>query len=126
MKLKNLFTNLNYKIFAFIIGYSLWAYKAADQKMARWITIPVCFYNDKQVSLEAPEVIAIQLQATRSSMQTLDATQLALNIDCQSLVNGPNILANYESYLFLPTDFKVLQWSPTTIEIKKHKINTDE
>ncbi len=121
MKLKNLFTNLNYKILAFIIGYSLWAYKSADQKITRWFTVPVCFYNDKQVSLEAPELVAIQLQATRSFMQTLDATQLALNIDCQSLINGPNIRTNYESYLFLPTDIKVLQCSPSTIEIIKQK-----
>jgi len=119
MKLKNLFTNLNYKILAFIIGYSLWAYKSADQKIIRWFTVPVCFYNDKLVSLEAPELVTIQLQATRSFMQTLDATQLALNIDCQNLINGPNILTNYESYLFLPTDIKLLQWSPSTIEIIK-------
>ena len=104
---------------AFIIGYSLWAYKATDQKLTKWFTIPVCFYNDKQAQLQAPEFIAIQLQATRSSLQRLNVKQLSLNIDCESLINGPNVLTNYESFLFLPTDIKVLQWSPSTIEIIK-------
>ena len=126
MKLKNLFTNLSYKIFALIIGYSLWSYKSADQKITKWLTVHVCFYNHQQAHLQAPELIAVQFEAPRSSLYTLDQEQLALNIDCESLADGSNIVTNYEPYLFVPTDIKVVQWSPSTIEIIKHKLNNDE
>jgi len=120
----NLLNNATLKVFSLIIGYGIWSIVSASHTINQVVEVPLCFYNQLGThEIEAPAIIALELQAKKSAFRSLDRNTLAIHINAASLHHGANPIIINRSTLFLPDTFNVVHYSPANIVITlKEKI----
>lgn len=113
INLKNTVTsNIFLKISSLIIGYLGWSIISNAYHATMWITVPICFYNTSNLTIEAPETIFLELKGTRSQLRSIDKEKLSVFIDAKTLIQGPNACQITTSKLFLPPSIKIHNYIP--------------
>ncbi len=105
------------KATSLIIGFLLWSIISDACTGHTWVTVPLCFYNKKNLSITSPENLLVQLKAKRSFLKHLDTRTLAAHIDAQTLHVGPNTVHITEDLLFLPSTITIQDIIPHNILI---------
>lgn len=116
--LHSLRTNLMYKTLSLICGITFWLIWGQTAHTSRSFTVPLTFYNQQQLSLQAPESIRVTLAGTRRDLQALDREQLTIPIDCSYLPPGDTIVNLTHQHLLLPDHLKVIYYEPSNIVVK--------
>ena len=121
--LKKIFlNNAQIKIIALILGYSFWHIFSQLHVTRIWYTVPVSFYKvPKNIKIDAPEKIKIQLSGNRSDLYNIDVKALAFHINMQDAKVGNHIFKLTQEELFLPESIKLARCSPANIDIKMKK-----
>jgi len=113
------------KISALILGYLTWFFIAQYQNVTHSYIIPICFYNDENIEIIAPQSIKIKIQGHRLDIFKLHQQDLAIHLDATSFHNGINEIILNKENLFLPETLKLINLIPSYISInvtsKKHE-----
>jgi len=109
-------------IIASILGYSFWLLLSSSFTITLDKTIPIYFYNNKNMIINGPETIKITLAGKRFEIATLDMDNLAAHINADIFKSGINKLVITERDLFLPKSIKLIHYNPanSTINIVKN------
>jgi YbbR domain-containing protein len=111
-------SNLPLKILSLICGYGVWSMMSQSHIITVTHQVPVCVYNAQaNKEVRVPETIEVTLQATRSTLYSLDAQELGIHIDASRLHNGDNQLLVDRTTLFLPDKVNVVHYSPSNATI---------
>lgn len=105
------------KIAALILGYTLWIFIANYQWISHEYTVPVCFYQTHERTIQAPETIQIKVTGPRSHMHYLNHRQLAIHVDLSSYKDGDHEILLDEANLFLPEPLKLVELIPSVISL---------
>lgn len=108
--------NLSLKVLALIFGYTLWQTMSTSHKVKVSLRAPISFYNEQNLTIDAPESIMVSLQAHRGTLYEL-TRDLAVHIDAKTLSEGNNTIALNQHNLFLPEAVKLLNCKPSTVTI---------
>lgn len=104
---------------AVYIGYMTWI--ALNQSICShvWLEVPLSFYNiPKEITLQSPEKIKVQILAKKHKLIALDQSLLAAHIDAKNFIIGPqNVILN-EDLLLLPSGFKLVNYEPQNIVVQ--------
>ncbi len=117
---KTLWRNTSLKLTAFIFGYTVWYIFGQSHMSSAWITVPLCFYNiPAQTTIKGPETIAVKIVGKRSALRNLALDMLAIHINAEQLVPGPNNISLTSESIFLPESIKLVHYSPSnpTVEV---------
>jgi YbbR domain-containing protein len=118
IKLKNVVThNALLKVISFILGFSVWFIASRNHITSKWLTVPVCFDNHEQYSIEAPEHMMVQLTGTRATLSKLQEHECALHLDIQRLGAGRHKIPVTGATLFLPNSVNVVNYCPTNASV---------
>jgi len=116
-----LLNNLTIKIVAFIFGYSFWFICSQSHSIQATFNIPICFYNQQEAqTIQAPELIRVTVQGRRSQLYAMNTPDLALHVDTQQLLVGPNQITPSDKNLFLPDTVKLIHYKPSNLIITLH------
>lgn len=113
-KKQHLLNTLSLSILSLILGYALWQAMSQPYKLEAKFSVPLSFYNAKNVTLEAPETITLRLQGTRKDLYKT-ASNLALHYDARHLEAGTHTLKVTNENLFLPESVLLLHYLPIEI-----------
>lgn len=110
------------KILSLIIGFILWNIVSSYRSITLSYQVPLSFYNQTDMIINAPDTITVTLKGHRSSFFKLH-TQLAYHIDCSELQKGEQEIQVKGRNLFLPDELKLVHYFPShfKINIKKDK-----
>lgn len=117
---KHLLNNASIKVLSLIFGFLLWVTLSQSYQTTVWLTVPVCFYNNEQKNITAPETIQIELQGKRTDLMLLDLSRLAVHLDAQQLTQPIQTVAISAHNLFLPDSIKLVHYTPSNITINLH------
>lgn len=106
-------TNFTINSMAIIFGILWWSVLSNLHRAQRTITIPLCFYNTNQLHVTAPETIAITISGKRSHLRSLNASNVAIHMDAQSLPEQTSILNIRQEHLLLPQNVNLVSYSPS-------------
>ena len=110
---KALNSNIFLKAMALVLSFSLWTILSESSLTSIWLTVPLCFYNkNDNLTIKAPETLQVELKGKRSHLKLLNKATVALHIDAQSLVPGPNALSVNHNDLMLPSTIVVADTFP--------------
>jgi len=124
---KILCSNVPLKAIALILGYSFWHILGHGHTINIWLEMPLSFYEiPKNLTLHAPNTVAINLAGKRSDLYNLDKNKLAVHINAHKLFPGYNNLSITAETLFLPDTIKLIDYKPSNVlvEVKEKTINT--
>jgi len=111
-------SNAQIKIISLILGYSFWYIFSQSHACNIWVDAPISFYNiPKNLQIEAPEKIKMQLSAKRADLYTIDKKTVAFHIDMQNAKRGDTIIQPLEEQLLLPQSIKMVRCYPANIAI---------
>jgi len=120
-------SNAQIKIISLILGYSFWHIFSQSHVTRIWYEVPISFYKvPKNIQVEAPEKIKIQLSGKRSDLYNIDVKTLAFHINMQDASVGNRIFKLTQKELFLPDSIRLVRCSPANIDImikKKQETN---
>lgn len=105
------------KITSVIIGFCFWFILSDFRPIEIAYTVPISFYNDEQYTIEAPETITVQLKGYKTDLYAADLTSLTAMIDLKQLHEGTNHIILTEENLFLPSEIKLVHYSPLNIVV---------
>lgn len=103
------------KITALLLGYTIWLFGSNYQWITQRYTIPICFSQENERTIQAPESVSIKISGPRNQMHHLNHTDLAVHIDTSSLKDGNHEIMLSSSNLFLPETLKLVELIPATI-----------
>jgi len=117
--LKKIFlNNAQIKIISLILGYSFWHIVSQSHTSNIWLEAPICFYQaPKNIDIEAPEKIKIQLSGKRADLYTINTETLAFHINMQDTQAGNQVIRISENQLLLPESIKMVRCYPANIAI---------
>ena len=117
--------NVQIKIISIILGYSFWHIFSLSHTCLIWMEAPLSFYNmPKNLQIESPEKVKIQLSAKRADLYTIDKETLAFHINMQHAKEGNIITSLTKEQLLLPETIKIVRYYPANVAIKVIKKNT--
>ncbi len=119
---KHLFNNASIKALSFIFGFLVWVLLSQSYQTTLWLKVPLCFYNQQGKTIQAPEMISVQLQGTRADLLLLDLKQLAVHVDAHQLTQPIQSVAINSHNLFLPDSIKLVHYTPSNITITLQSI----
>ena len=106
------------KISSLLIAYIFWSIVGESYPSSLWISLPVCFYNnEKNIEINAPELVNVQLKGRRSALYSLDFSTLAIHIDIHELKQGPNSYMLTSNNLLLPLSVALGTYTPSNFVI---------
>lgn len=114
-------TNFTINILAIILGILWWSLLSELHRCQRTITIPLCFYNTKQCTVIAPELVTITLGGKKSHLRTVDAATVAAHINAATLPEHTSPLTLKQEYLLLPQTINLLSYSPSNLLVTVEK-----
>ncbi len=124
LSLRNLLLNKHsLKINALILGYWLWHTISYHQLQTITLRVPLCFYGNEAIKIDAPESISVALFGYKSDLILMSLHELAAHFDCKNFVVGDYPISVTHDTLFLPERIKLLHYSPSPIIIKVTKNN---
>ncbi|HSW76576.1 MAG TPA: hypothetical protein VLG50_06000 [Candidatus Saccharimonadales bacterium] len=95
----------------------LWFFASQYQWTTRQYTVPLCFYQNQERTISAPETVTIQISGPRKAMYQFNPAQSAVHVDASHFAQGDHeILLNREN-LFLPDAIKLVNLIPSHIAI---------
>jgi YbbR domain-containing protein len=112
------------KIASLLIGYLLWVALSDSHVSARWIEVPISFYDKpSHMLIEAPETVHVELKGRRSALYNLEKSQLAIHINAQELAEGPQSCIINQQTMLLPSFITVNNYKPGNIILNVKKIH---
>ena len=111
------------KFSALTLGYFIWFFSAHHQYITRSFTIPICFYQTQQRTVQAPQETTITIAGHRSDIYRLKAQELAIHIDASSYPDGDHEILINSSNLFLPDTLKLVELVPSMISFNIQSIS---
>jgi hypothetical protein len=108
------------KAMALIIGFLFWNVISESFTASRWFTVPVCFYNKTDQTIEAPETVMVELHGKRAHIRAIDPATLAVHIDASMLDAGPHHMIITRDALLLPPTIAVHTSIPHMIFVAVH------
>jgi len=113
------------KVVSLVFGCAFWFMFMQQQVGFHQFSVPVCFHDvAKDISIEAPELIDIIVRGKQAELKKLKKAHLAFHVDASQLQIGKNDIHLSKKYLFLPEQFRLLNYSPSTILVyvsEKHE-----
>ena len=117
---KTLLNNLFLKIYAFLVGCSIWYSLSALYPINYTLKIPVRLHgNMDELQVIAPQYIDITIEGYKQDLYTLERMNLAFHVNCDTLAWGQNTIPTTHKNLFLPRHYKLLHCNPADIIITK-------
>lgn len=107
------------KISAVFIAFFCWSQLTVLHQHTMSFNVPLCFFNQEQLALEAPETVAVTLRGKKADLARLDHSALALHIDAAQLKMGNNGIMVTNKDLFLPESVAVVHYYPLPLVITK-------
>ena len=107
------------KISAIVIAFFFWSQLTVLHQQTMTITIPLCFFNQEQISLDAPETVSITLRGKKADLAQLHTSELAIHIDATKLEKGKNGIMITNKDIFLPESISVVHYYPLPLIIIK-------
>jgi len=115
---KIVLNNPQIKIISVILGYFFWYVISQSHIADITISAPVCFYKKpKNLQIEAPEKIKIQLSGKRADLYTIDMNTIAFHIDMQNATVGKKLVPLTKKQLLLPESIRLVRCQPAIITI---------
>lgn len=125
LTLRNLLLSKNsLKVNALILGYWLWYIMSFNQLQTITTHVPLCFYGNSNVAVEAPDTISVTLFGYKSDLLLIDYRELAVHINNALLSVGKYPITITHSSLFLPERIKLLHYAPSPVIISV--VNKDQ
>jgi hypothetical protein len=106
------------KVSSLIIGFALWSSICELFPRSQWLAIPISFYNRDSRTIQAPEIVQVEVTGKRSHISRIDKNSLAAHIDAQSLRMGDNLLTITHEHLLLPAIIAVTTVIPQSIVVR--------
>lgn len=111
-------SNIFLKFTSFITALLLWNMLNNFISSTMWISAPLCFYNmKKNFTIEAPEIISIQLKGKKSIIDQIKNEQIAVHINAQNLNFGINPYIITSENLLLPPSISLIDYKPRKLLI---------
>lgn len=117
------------KIASFFIGYMLWAFIAQFQFTMTSQSIPICFYQNSDQSINrtiiAPDLVMISISGNRKDIYEFNSAESAIHVDISKYSDGDHEIQLSQENLFLPDSLKLIHLVPAHISIKisSNKLN---
>lgn len=112
-------TNLLVKFISLVFAFCFWLIWSSGQQVSVTLKVPVCFFGDDHTrEITAPESLQVTLFGKRKDLLKLDAKNLAIHVDAQTLVEGEQLFKPTAEQLLLPMGVQVAQWSPGNVVIE--------
>jgi hypothetical protein len=105
------------KVNALILGYWLWSIISTQQVTTVAYTVPLSFYGDQEVAVEAPEYVTLTLRGYKKDLLLIMADELAVYCNTDMLARGKFPLVLTQKSLFLPDSIKMIHYSPSPLVI---------
>ena len=103
------------RITAILLGYSIWLFSSNLQWVSKEISVPICFYQNTDRKIQAPEFALIKIVGPRNQMHHLKLSELALHVDVSDFKDGDHEIILNSSNLFLPETLKLVELIPAAI-----------
>lgn len=100
----------------------LWSLISSFHKRTITVRVPLCIYNENAENFCAPELVTITLQGSKTDLQAIDYTSLALHIDGKKIKNTtqkPHHLILTAKDLLLPQQIAVLRHNPLNLGLTR-------
>lgn len=107
------------KISAVVIAFFFWSELTVLHQQTTTINAPLCFFNQEQISLDAPETVTITLRGKKADLAQLHYSDLAVHIDAAKLQKGKNGIVITNKDIFLPESISVVHYYPLPLVIIK-------
>lgn len=104
-------------LFASITGFFIWLVLGQIYVTSMWLNVPICFYNNAQFKIDAPEHIAVKLKGTRSTLFNFQKDAIAVHIDAQGLKVGENRIPITPDNLLINPNIIATDYNPSYLII---------
>jgi len=119
--------NAQIKIISLLLGYSFWYVLSQTHIANIWLDVPISFYKlPKNIQVDAPEKIKIQLSGKRADLYTIERENLAFHVTMDDANTGCRTIKLSQEQLLLPNSIKLVRCKPTNIQIAIKEKETEQ
>lgn len=103
------------RVVSVLLGYTIWIFASNFTWVSKEISVPICFYQNVDRHIQAPEFVLIKITGPRNQMHHIKVSELAMHVDISDLKEGDHEIMLNPANLFLPETLKLVELIPATI-----------